>query len=291
MMSLSVGTFSFLNGNSTNPLIPPTLYPKSVLEIGAHVVLQLTICVLGLGFAPAYSIWRPALLPVLTISLYLNGQVCVDIMPRLILSNMVGGFTCAWWTQYIVSGLILQENFEDSGPLRKGKNRGLSKGENDSFSKRVMFGLNTINSQRNIGTPQETKYVPPFSFKDPTHIPSRSQFLANRAWLICFSYLVIDLLTSQEKDISHNSTDFSQDRAAFFSRIHDITVSEFQTRVMISVGQYVAIYFLLTLVHSVLAFTTVLFGFYEPVGWPPIFGSVWELYSMRNFWGYVDLQF
>jgi hypothetical protein len=70
-----------------------------------------------------------------------------------------------------------------------------------------------------------------------------------------------------------------------FSRLNEISHSELKTRAMASVGHWVAGYTFLTLLHSIIAFATVLLGIYEPKSWPPLFGSVREIYSIRQTWG------
>lgn len=204
-------------------------------------------------------------------------------MPRLLLTNCIAGFACTYWTQYLISAILLQENFEDHGPLQEGSR--LAKRGDDSVLARIKFGLFTTGSTRNVGTNHEVKGVPPFSKKDPAYVPSRSAFLLQRGFLALFAFLVVDLMTASPPDISQNAITFSRAKVPFFTRLNEITAEEFKARVIVSAGQYIGIYFVTTLLHSVISFLAVLSGAFEPKDWPPLYGSITEMWSLRQFWG------
>ena len=272
------------HGSTLPPLLPLDLYPTSPRSILVLCALQLILSTWALGFTSPGSIYRPAVFPIITACTYLIGQTCLDVMPRLMLTNCIAGFACTYWTQYLISALILQENFEDQGPLRKkGKQ---TRPSHDSVLARIKFGLLTTGSTRNVGTNHEVKGVPHFSKKDPSYVPSRGVFLANRGLSAVFAYLVIDIMMANPPDISQKAVTFSRAKVSFFTRLNEITAEEFKTRVMVSAGQYVGIYLMLTLMHSTISFLAVLSGASNPKEWPPLFGSITEMWSLRQFWGY-----
>lgn len=143
----------------------------------------------------------------------------------------------------------------------------------------------TTGSTRNFGTNHQVKDIPGFSKKDPSYVPSRGKFLVQRALLALFAFLVMDVLTARPPDVSQNPITFGQDRVLVFRRLGEITAEEFKTRVIITAGQYVGIYIMLTIIHSAISFFTVLSGLYQPREWPPLFGSITEMWSLRQFWG------
>ena len=273
------------HGSTLPPLLPLELYPTSTKDIVLLFAVQVALSSWALGFTSPRSIVRPALAPIITACTYLIGQACLDIMPRLMLTNCIAGYACTYWTQYMISALLLQENFEDRGPLRKGSKQ--AKRSDDSVLARIKFGLLATGSTRNVGTNHEAKGVPPFSKKDPSYVPLKGRFLLQRGLLALFAFLIIDVMTATPPDISQNAVTFSRAKVPFFARLNEITVEEFKTRVAISTGQYVGIYFMITLIHSVISFLAVTSGLYEPKEWPPIFGSITEMWSLRQFWGQV----
>ncbi|RDL34788.1 uncharacterized protein BP5553_07916 [Venustampulla echinocandica] len=274
--------------------------PQSVTGVVSLVGLQLAAGVFGLGFTAPDSILRPAGLSLIGASIWTLGQTCSRVIPSILLSNLIGGITGAWLTQFIVSGLILRENFDDDG-LAKTKTEAQGPKEaapsekekvKGGFMRRVWFGLTTLSSQRRIGTPQQAKNIPPFKTSDPTYTPSRGAFLLRTLIKAVSSYLLLDLMTFREwGDPSQNHLLFAADKVPFFSRFGSITGGELGLRASISIGHWIGSYLLLQLFHSTLAFGTVLVGFYEPRGWPPLFGSFSDIWSIRQFWGYDDFRF
>ncbi|KAG9237506.1 membrane bound O-acyl transferase family-domain-containing protein [Amylocarpus encephaloides] len=263
-------TTSFLPGEILSDLP----YPKTILGSVGLVGLQLATCVSGLGFTPSDSLIRPAIFPIIGASLYTLGQTCTEVMPRLLLSNLIGGVACGWLTQYIVSGLILKENIE-STPVKGEKKPG--------FMQRFMFGLNKVNSQRNVGSAYEI--VPPFSSKDPAYVPSRRAFLMWVGAKALGAYILLDVMTSGEADVSKTPILFAADKVFLFSRLGDVTLEELKLRASVSIGHWIGSYLVLQLFHSSLAFGTVALGFYEPKSWPPLFNSFSTVWSLRQYWG------
>ena len=272
------------HGSTLPPLLPLNMYPTSPGSILILFAVQLIFSTWALGFTPPGSIVRPAVFPIITGCTYVIGQTCLDIMPRLMLTNCIAGFACTYWTQYLISAFILQENFEDQGPLRKRSKQ--ARRTDDSTLVRIKFGLLTTGSTRNVGTNHEAKGVPHFANRDPSYVPSRGVFLAKRGLLTLVAYLAIDIMTASPPDISQNAVTFSRANARFFTRLSEVTAEDIKTRIVVTAGQYVGIYLMLTLLHSVFSFFAVLSGISDPKDWPPLFGSITEMWSLRQFWGY-----
>lgn len=282
----------------SSQIIPPSFYPTSPSGLAVVGLVQLGISTSVLGFTSSHSILRPALLPAITATVYILAARSYDLAPTFFVSNCIGGIVCGWWHQYVVSALIQHANVEDGGPSQTPRGAKELNGSSitkqpgqrkrvgkPGFFKRVLFGLNTINSQRNIGTPQEARHVPHFSNANPNYTPSRANFLGKTGLKIVVSYFIMDFLTSSTPDLSQNSRLFAPAFVPLLSRLGEVSMDEMKRRVMSSIGQWVGIYTVLQLVHSCLAFVTVSLGVYEPSGWRPLFGSVKDVYSIRNFWG------
>ena len=168
-----------------------SVYPQSFSEVVLLLLLQLFLYVAVLGFTGPRSLLRPTTVPVAGVLLWILGLTTYENVPRDVLNTMIGGIASGWWVQFIVSGTLKKENFADGGPLKQksGKQTALKK---RGFLARIMFGLNKINSQRNVGTPEEAKNIPPYSRKDRGYVPSRPVFLGHTAFTIIGAFLFLE---------------------------------------------------------------------------------------------------
>jgi hypothetical protein len=278
--------------------------PRSPLDIVLLSVGFYGLASAGIGFTRPNSLSRAALLPPIGYATYLLGRYSWHIMPRLLVSNLLAGTVAAACTQYVVSAYLLKENFEDAGPQPGGsstypsiadieKPTGTPADEHsrrrpDTWYDRLLFGLNTVNSQRNVLTPQRARDIPPFSSKDPEWVPDRNQFLLRRGAVMLVSLLVIDMMTSSPGDSSGNAVTFAQYKTALYRPLGELLANggeELKTRIMATFAQWFGLYVVMTWIHSTIAFFTVLLGFYQPEAWPPLFGSITEMWNLRQHWG------
>lgn len=272
----------------------PSLWtPKKPLDILFLGCSFYGLAGLGIGATRPNSVLRHGLLPPLTYIAYLIGRHSFDVMPRLLLTNVVAGTVCAAWTQFLVSGFLLKENFEDAGP-RYGDgatpqeenawrvNHRDARRRPDTWFQRLLFGINTVNSQRNVLTAQRVKNIPPFKRSDPNYVPSKQRFLLTRGAVAFLLFLVVDLLTSGSSDSSGNPITFAQEKAALF---RFGSVEEWHQRAIVTLGQWIGLYTVTTWIHSTVAVTTVAIGAYPPEAWPPLYGNILDLWSLRKFWG------
>lgn len=270
--------------------------PKNPLDILFLGCSFYGLAGLGIGATRPDSVLRYALLPPVTYITYLIGRHTFDVMPRLLLTNVVAGTVCAAWTQFLVSGFILKENFEDAGP-RYGDSAtyGSPYEENtwevdhrgarrrpDTWFQRLLFGINTVNSQRNVLTAQRVKNIPPFKRSSRKYVPSRKVFLLTRGAVAALSFLVVDFLTSGSSDSSGNTVAFAQEKA-YLLRFGSI--DEWKQRSIVTLGQWIGLYTVTTWIHSTIAVATVATGAYPPGGWPPLYGNLFQVWSLRRFWG------
>ena len=251
---------------------------------------------LGIGATRPDSVLRYGLLPPITYIVYLIGRHSFDVMPRLLLSNALAGTVCAAWTQFLVSGFILKENFEDAGPQIGGSatypspyeattwelSHRNARRRPDTLFQRFLFGVNTVNSQRNTLTAERTRNIPPFKRSDPKYIPSKGHFLLTRGSVAFIFFLIIDILTSGPGNSGGNAVIFAQEKSSLFRRGN---LEEWQQRATVTLGQLFGIYTVTTWMHSTIAVATVAVGVYPPEGWPPLYGNIFDIWSLRKFWG------
>lgn len=120
---------------------------------------------------------------------------------------------------------------------------------------------------------------------------SRAIFLRNRAVSLCIiiamlqTYHYVSFRLLRHFGFEWEMTDFLPSKEIYFRRLTTVTFRETLVRAWIvgywtlySMGFYTAL-------HDVLAFIFVSTGLDMPEDWPPLFGSIRDATSVRNFWG------
>ena len=144
------------------------------------------------------------------------------------------------------------------------------------------YTIDFLPNPRGIGRPWQVKNVPHFSSSDPHYIPSRTNFLTRTVVILVLCVLTMDAITQ------NTPTDpeiYSLELIPIFGRTKDFSIEELVFRM-----QSTVIFWLnsaLNLEMNVLfaALIAVGTGINSPQDWPPLFGSVKELYTIRKFWG------
>ena len=270
--------------------------------LGLHA-LEAGIVFLVLAFTSSTSFIRPALLPVLAaLSLYAlpfnRKNLPTKLMAGSISMNTVGTLF-----QYLEFALISRWSFSAGGPTtsrggqrkiksdpsaRKDRKQG---SETPTTWKRLQWGLFTTTSWRNPATPWEVKNVPVFDSRDPKRVPSRASFLVHKLLTLVLCFLFIDLLGIAPQDPEHNAVAFAWQKVGIFSRLSDITAEDMAIRVVVTLVGWTSIFCVLNALHCILAILAVATGMTGVDVWPPMFGSLKDCYSIRQFWGYVSPLF
>ena len=149
-------------------------------------------------------------------------------------------------------------------------------------SSRFWFAVEQATSRRRIGTPWQIKNVPAFSSRDPGYIPSRSSFLLKTATSIFCCQLIWYIGATQQLP---DTALVAINKQPLLSRFREVTVEEIVFRAACTAISYVQIVATLKIFPHVFGFIAVASGLSEPAAWPPSFGALSELYSIRQFWG------
>jgi Membrane bound O-acyl transferase family len=146
--------------------------------------------------------------------------------------------------------------------------------------------VHTFLNVREIGTSNSRRPIPSFSSTQSTYIPSRRQFIARHVVKLALCWLIIDCMSLQPKA---PASLISPERERLFSRLMSISPGELVDRTLITAGFWTCSYLFLQLLHSTLALICVglppMSRYYGPADFPPLFGSVAEMYTVRRFWG------
>ena len=111
-------------------------------------------------------------------------------------------------------------------------------------------------------------------------IPSRRAFLLKRTWDLAWTVSIIWLL--ERNTLLVFPDDITSVPDGFLRRLADVTPREAFIRTYFTLLGYVVPYCTLRAGHSLTGCLSVLCGD-SPEGWPPLFGSIGEAYTVRRF--------
>jgi len=264
------------------------------------VILQILVIALAIGFTSPTSITRLAGLPLVAIAAWLVLTTCSTCLPRAWIP-VVAGNGPTYLLRYIGLALLCKWSFETGKPTDP---RGISPnlqfsqektGAIDGFSRkptraghlweRLGFSLRLVLSPRMVETPYEVRNVPYFS-SNPHEVPSRGQFLRQMARAVLISYIIVDLSTLGTRP-EQNAVLFAEGRVPLLTRLGDVAAEELIVRTVSTLVLCINVICFMHIGYGIMAFVGVAVGISDVRSWRPPFGSPWEAYTLRRFWGYV----
>ena len=281
-------TGSIINVPDTSIMSSIITYPWTLL--GAQILIYATI-----GFTKPSSLLRPSAVALLFALCALLMTTAHEQIDNRAWKCFATASAIAFPLTAIANFLVDNVTFTAGGPERvvigntSSNHVAAAQGEKKNIgivsrpqSSKFWFAVDQATSRRRIGTPWQTKNVPPFSSRDPGYIPSRSSFLLKTATSIFYCQLIWYIGATQQLP----DTPFvAIDKQPLLSRFREVTVEEIVFRAGCTASFYVQIVATLKLVSHLFGFIAVASGLSEPAAWPPSFGPLSELYSIRQFWG------
>lgn len=262
-----------------------------------YVVLNF-VTALVLGFTPANSLLRLALLPILVLAAYHVVLSCPTVLYPYPWAGFAGGNINTSLFNYLEVVLLSRWSYEAKGPTspptpddqaredrhQKKALQAPSSTTRHDFWRRLRFGYFVTTSNRKIGTTY--KNTPPFSAKDPAYVLSRWSFCLPKTCLILFTVLIIDLASQESQPLQVNAKMFAEAKVHIFTGSpYNLLSRQIVTRLATVLGYW----FCTAIVIDAFASTFNLFFFalhLEDVEvYRPNFGSVAESYTVRGFWG------
>ena len=262
----------------------------------AYLPIQLSLIASLIAFSPPNSFLRPLLLPILVIyNCYLLPRYSYYI-PRHSWTGFISGAALGQLLDYIEKLLLTQWSYTDYGPIeqavttKKADKRDsrlswsrLNKREGTIWE-RFRFGFWAAISTRYIASPYEARNVSPYSYSNPSFVPTRSAFLLQKTITFIICYISIDLL-AQGNQPHQNPSVYAKNHVPLFTRLHDVTIDEVIIRTTTSIFYWIGSYLVIQAFYSGLAFLSVASGFDHPTLWRPNFGPISQIYTIRGFWG------
>ncbi|KAF2678011.1 hypothetical protein K458DRAFT_481085 [Lentithecium fluviatile CBS 122367] len=274
-----------------------------MLHLASHPVFlwffSFTIDVLVVSFTSPSSPVRPACLPVLFFNVWLmlrSGKTVHYTHPMY--ANLLGGSVFTLALQYFNVVILRKSSYEAGGPTttpegaplrllanRKQENAAkryeyasvLVKGQ-----RRVVWGISHFFDSRLSGTPWEVKNVPTFSTKNPSHVPSKGDFLRNI--LRCIVSLILLDLARPSSDTTENAILFADSKVPFFTRLGSVSGEDIAMRFITTTASTAMTYLLFQSMYSSGAVIMVGLNLSPPERWRPLFGDILGAYSLRRAW-------
>jgi hypothetical protein len=142
------------------------------------------------------------------------------------------------------------------------------------LSGQLVFGLRGVNTPWQVkGLPDHPKYL----FRSPDGTIATSRFLIRQFCILSWQYLALDILYERSLQRTSPSAEIAP---GYFPPM------PWKTRVYITIFSWF-------IVARILADSLYRFGSLvavsigdDPINWPPLFGTVWDAYTLRGFWGY-----
>jgi len=271
---------------SLDDRLDPVIYATTQIFLSAAV----------LGFTAPTSFFRHAVVPVLFACAYsflIYARVNIPSPYAAILSSLMWCF----FLNYMSMSILSSWSFEAKGPasqlVAKAKKDDDSKPRDEAAKvektgsawERICFGIKSIFSFRDCGTPFEVKNVPPFIYNDPKFVPSAPAFVLRSAVTAIICYLAVDFIESQPPP-PNAAQIFSLDKVSVLKRIGEITPQEALTRIAISSGFWVVLSSFLMGASSLVNIVCVILGLSKVEECKSLVGPMSEAYTVRGFWGH-----
>lgn len=251
-----------------------------------------------MGFTSANSFWRLATLPFPLWVIWVGTQQARVGAYGSMIQPLVTGYAVTYVLDYVDRVLLQRWEFEAGGPTKifdpdKGsevsgakKDTGKSTSPPSSFRARLMFGLDAATSRRHLNTPYEVKNCPHFSSQDKTYVPSCSRFILGAMGSLMACYLFIDI-NDASAQADQDSSLFAPHKVPFFSRLRDVTPEDLIVRFITALIIWATSYCMLQITYDLMSIFAVSLRITNVKSWRPLFGSIWDAYTVRKFWGWV----
>ena len=180
------------------------------------------------------------------------------------------------WIQFLSASELIWVSRVDSAhiPARRGNPKA------ETIPNQFIDVVALLWNLRRVGTRWQVKNIPASSNRGPKSM-SRLHFVSRRLTTIMFAYLILDImisgpspdlaLVSPQKETLFNPSDLSMEDVVFRTIG---TLSFWLSSALINI-----------IMTNGAAILSVLSGLSTPADCPPLYGSIGEAYSIRQFWG------
>ncbi|KAJ5087450.1 hypothetical protein N7456_011066 [Penicillium angulare] len=255
-------------------------YPPDLLDFLGSCVLAYLIPTITLIATPKRSPWRyGAILALGVIMHHLMRPHEAASAVRIVLS-------CTLLTIFLTATNILLINPLDESDLARERPGALI------LSDRLWYAFELVAFPRAINTPRQVRNVPahpPYLQRngDGAQI-SRNKFLVRQSVIFVWQYLVLDIFQT----LAHLDGE-DQDPNVGFSKIELFVPFEIWIKrlVLSLMAGFISTRILIDAHYRFSSLVFVGLGLDVPDNWPPLFGTMADAYTLRNYWGKFWHQF
>lgn len=154
--------------------------------------------------------------------------------------------------------------------------------------RKFWWALVTIWNFRGVGMPQQVKGIPNFQRCDASFMPGRATFLLRRCVSIAIRMAILKEWGNGWPLLSP-AVDLAFPKQYLFSRMQDISSHEILIRIWATGLFWAKGYLNHSVAYDLFSAVAVTSGISQPRSWPPMYGSLVDCHSIRNWWGYVSL--
>lgn len=156
--------------------------------------------------------------------------------------------------------------------------------QSKSRLKGLLSALELSLNLRGIRTPWQVSRLPDFpGYLTHDKRISRRQFIARQALTSIWVYFIFDMIHEQWKDLPPHVKKMAYGPGTEILSAK-ANIGQICARVALSAAFLLWVKTFLDYFYRLFSIISVGIGLTCPEDWPPLFGSIWNVYSLRNFW-------
>ncbi|RHZ43225.1 wax synthase family protein [Aspergillus thermomutatus] len=159
--------------------------------------------------------------------------------------------------------------------------------DRNSYLRRLVWSVEMAFNYRRVNTPWQIRAVPEFDRHEPGFVPTKWDFLRRCAVKVCGSLLVLHFCTIDAGDahLAGVVSEISETKKVLLPTWEEWTARRVLIQMLFTISFGFVTRAAILGMYNLLAMLFVALGAYEPVDWPPIFGSLGDMYSLTRVWG------
>ncbi|GFF58371.1 hypothetical protein IFM46972_11086 [Aspergillus udagawae] len=239
-----------------------------------------------IAFAQPYSKVRPAV-TVIVIALAYSFQT--QVRQTFAETRARGPLAAMCWVNVLNAidlMMLSRVSFDQQIAWKTKLNQGKSLNKN-SFWRRLVWSVEMAFNYRRVNTPWQIRAVPAFDRHEPGYVPDKWDYLRRCALKVCGSLLVLHFCTIDAGDaqLAGMISEISDSKEVLLPTWEEWTARRAIAQMLFTISFGFVTRAAILGMYNLLAMFFIALGAYEPVDWPPIFGSLSDMYSLTRVWG------
>ncbi|PLN82791.1 toxin biosynthesis protein [Aspergillus taichungensis] len=257
--------------------MPPPWAIPALQWLLVQLVTGLTI-----AFAPAHSPARPtAAVAVVALAAAVQQQA----LQAFVGIRFGGPIVAMCWVNVLNAfDLLLLSRASHDAQVAWEAKKTREKTKHVSLFRRVIWGINTVFNYRRIDTPWQIDQLPAFDDADPDDVPTRLRYVGVTAVKIVLALVAVQMFTIDADEMYVADAVAMLPTGARTVLLPGAAARRVLVQSLFTVSFGVICRAAILAGYSSYAMLVVALGFYEPVEWPPIAGSLTGAWTLRRLW-------